>query len=219
MASSPRQADYGWTVLMRLMSWARGRGLTAYRPPERIDRLYQVDRSDRTWSEADIDAFMAVASLPLQRALILALESGQRQGDMLTLPWSAYDGVWIRLRQSKNGRKVNIPVTRRLRAMLENTPRTAITILTNALGRPWKANAFRKAWGTASRKAGLSDLTFHDLRGTAVTRLSEAECTPQEIATITGHSLRDVSAILDRYSARTDKLALAAIAKLERGKR
>jgi integrase len=61
-------------------------------------------------------------------------------------------------------------------------------------------------------------LTFHDLRGTAVTRLSEAECTPQEIATITGHSLRDVGAIMDRYSARTDKLAVAAIAKLERGR-
>jgi integrase len=219
MASSPRQADYGWTVLMRLMSWGRGRGLTAYRPPERITRLYRAGRSERTWSEAEIDAFMGVASVPLQCALILALESGQRQGDLLTLPWSAYDGAWIRLRQSKNGRRVNIPVTRRLRAMLENTPRAAITILTHSLRRPWKANAFRKAWGAASRKAGIIDLTFHDLRGTAVTRLSEAGCTPQEIATITGHSLRDLGAILDRYSARTDKLALAAIAKLERGKK
>lgn len=62
-------------------------------------------------------------------------------------------------------------------------------------------------------------LTFHDLRGTAVTRLSESECTPQEIATITGHSLLDVGAIMDRYSARTDKLAIAAIAKLERGRK
>jgi hypothetical protein len=52
-----------------------------------------------------------------------------------------------------------------------------------------------------------------------VTRLSEAKCTPQEIATITGHSLRDVGAIMDRYSARTDKIAVAAIAKLERGGR
>jgi hypothetical protein len=54
--------------------------------------------------------------------------------------------------------------------------------------------------------------------GTSVTRLSEAECTPQEIATITGHSLRDVSAIMDRYSARTEKIAVRAIAKLERGR-
>jgi hypothetical protein len=33
MAASPRQADYSWMVLMRLLSWARARGLTLYRPP------------------------------------------------------------------------------------------------------------------------------------------------------------------------------------------
>jgi integrase len=162
---------------------------------------------------------MAVAPLTLQRALVLALETGQRQGDLLMLPWSAYDGTWIRLRQSKTGRAVKVPVTRRLRAVLDNTARNSPVVLTNSYGRPWQPNAFRKAWSSVSRKAGIVDLTFHDLRGTAVTRLSEAECTPQEIATITGHSLRDVGAIVDRYSARTDKLAVAAIAKLERGRR
>ena len=186
-------------------------------PRERSARLYHGDRAEKIWSEEWIAAFMAVAPLPLQRALVLALETGQRQGDLLVLSWSAFDGTWIRLRQSKTGRKVNVPVTRRLSSVLENTPRTSPIILTNSYGRPWRPNAFRKAWGAASRKAGIVDLTFHDLRGTAVTRLSEAECTPQEIATITGHSLRDVGAIMDRYSARTDKLAVAAIAKLERG--
>src|SRR5262249_24472721 len=44
MAHSPRQADYGWMVLMRLLSWARARGLTLYRPPERVERLYHADR-------------------------------------------------------------------------------------------------------------------------------------------------------------------------------
>ena len=48
-------------------------------------------------------------------------------------------------------------------------------------------------------------------------RLAEAECTNAEIASITGHSMRDVARILDRYLARTDKIALTAIAKLERG--
>jgi hypothetical protein len=51
-----------------------------------------------------------------------------------------------------------------------------------------------------------------------VTRLAEAECSHAEIASITGHSMRSVNIILDRYLARTDKLAIAAIAKLERGK-
>jgi len=52
------------------------------------------------------------------------LPRGQRQGDLLTLPWSAYDGQWIRLRQGKTGRRVNVPVTRRLRTILDNTKRT-----------------------------------------------------------------------------------------------
>jgi integrase len=218
MGHSPRQADYGWMVLMRLLSWARARGLTLYRPPERVERLYHADRSEKIWTEQNVAAFMAVASEPLQRALVLALETGQRQGDLLLLPWSAYDGAWIRLRQSKTGRAVNIPVTRRLRAVLENTPRSATVILTNKRGIAWQGNRFRKAWGDATRKAGITDRTFHDLRGTAVTRLAEAECSHAEIAAITGHSMRDVGAILDKYLARTDKIALAAIAKLERGK-
>ena len=39
------------------------------------------------------------------------------------------------------------------------------------------------------------ELHFHDLRGTAVTLLSEAGCTPQQIATITGHSLKTVHSV------------------------
>lgn len=218
MAHSPKQADYAWTVLMRLMSWARARGLTLYRPPERVERLYHADRSEKIWQETRIATFMAAASEPLQRALVLALETGQRQADLLALPWSAYDGQWIRLRQAKTGRRVNVPFTRRLKAILDNLPRTSTQILTNKRGMAWQPNAFRKAWGDTCRKVGITGLTFHDLRGTAVTRLAEAECSYAEIAAITGHSMRDVGAILDKYLARTDKIALAAIAKLERAK-
>ena len=48
-------------------------------------------------------------------------------------------------------------------------------------------------------RADLGDLHFHDLRGTAVTRLALAGCTVPEIAAITGHSLKDVEAILDAH--------------------
>jgi hypothetical protein len=49
---------------------------------------------------------------------------------------------------------------------------------------------------SAKRIAGV---TFNDLRGTAVTRLALADCTEAEIATITGHCLRDVRSILDTH--------------------
>ena len=47
--------------------------------------------------------------------------------------------------------------------------------------------------------AGIIGVTFNDLRGTAVTRLAMAGCTEAEIATITGHSMRDVRSILDGH--------------------
>jgi integrase len=50
-------------------------------------------------------------------------------------------------------------------------------------------------------KAGITGLNFHDLRGTAVTRMAEAGCPVPAIAAITGHSLRDANAIMDRYLA------------------
>ena len=68
------------------------------------------------------------------------------------------------------------------------------------------------------REAGIVGVTFHDLRGTAVTRLAIVRCTEAEIATITGHSLRDVRSILDaNYLHRDPALAESAIKKLERG--
>jgi integrase len=142
------------------------------------------------------------------------------------VPWSSYDGRHIRLTPSKSvtrkkpkGRAVAIPVSQRLKSVIETLPRVSPIMLTNGRGRPWRGNSFRKAWGAATTKAGLTGLTFHDLRGTAVTRLSEADCTPQEIATYTGWSLRDVQTMLDRYLARTEKLGSIALAKLERIRR
>jgi integrase len=68
----------------------------------------------------------------------------------------------------------------------------------------------------ACKRAGIVGVTFHDLRGTAVTRLALAQCTEAEIATITGHSLRTVRAILDtHYLARDPALGESAITKLE----
>lgn len=211
-----RQRDYAWTVLMRVISWGRDRGMTTYRPPERLKRLYQSDRAGKIWLPEHIGAFRGVASDQLWWALVLALETGQRQGDILKLPWSAWSGGWINLRQGKGGRHVAIPVTADLRSVLDGIPRLSPVILTNSRGLPWTGDGFRTSWGKACAKAGIGDLHFHDLRGTAVTRLFEAGCEIGEIAAITGHTLKTAEAILDRYLARTRGLALSAIAKLER---
>ena len=61
-------------------------------------------------------------------------------------------------------------------------------------------------------------VTYHDLRRTAVTRLAIVGCTEAEIATLTGHAMRDVRAILDaHYLHRDPALAESAVRKLETG--
>src|SRR5262249_20782959 len=89
-------------------------------------------------------------------------------------------------------------------------------ILTTGEGKPWTPDGFRSSWRKACAAAGIVGVTFNDLRGTAVTRLALAGATEPEIATITGHALRDVGSILDaHYLHRDPALAESAIRKLE----
>jgi integrase len=111
------------------------------------------------------------------------LHTGQRQGDLLRVTWGNWDGSFISLRQSKSrrngnpGRTVEIPATKALRRMLDGLDRSSTLILTTKTGRPWKPRYFKAQWEAASEAAGVTELHFHDLRGTAVTMLAEAGCT------------------------------------------
>ena len=168
VASGRRQADYAWTVLARVLSWSCNRGLISTNPCERGGRLYRSGRSDSIWSEDDEATFLRLAPSHLHLPLLLALWTGQRQGDLLRLPWSAYDGKRIRLRQGKGGARVTVPVGAPLKVALDAAPKRSTIILTNRDGAPWTSDGFRASWGKACKRVGVVGLTFHDLRGTAV---------------------------------------------------
>ena len=88
-------------------------------------------------------------------------------------------------------------------------------ILVTSTGRAWRKRYFADRWQQACEAAGISDLHFHDLRGTAIMMLTEAGATVPEIAAVTGHSLSHASRILEVYLSRTRSLADAAIIKLD----
>jgi integrase len=214
---SRRQADYALIVLQAALSWAMDRGLVAANPCTRGGRLYRGSRRDKIWTLEDEIAFLERAPRHLHLPLTLALWTGQRQGDLLRLTWTAYDGSRITLKQSKTGARVVIPVGSPLKVALDATPKRSPVVLVNSDGKPWSADGFRSSWRKACKAAGVVGLTFNDLRGTAVTRLALAGATEPEIATITGHALRDVRSILDsHYLNRDPALAESAIRKLER---
>lgn len=235
-ASGQREADNRLSAISAMLTWALDHGHISANHLRGFKRLYHADRSEIIWLREPIAQFMKVAPIELQRMLILGLHTGQREGDLLRLPWSSYDGVRISLRQGKArrggkpGPLIEIPCTVALRRMLDGMERNSPLIITTKTGRSLKKRYFNRLWNEAMKKAGLEsvllpgsdqpvELHFHDLRGTAVTLLSEARCTPQQIATITGHSLKTVHLILERYLARTRGLAEQAIFNFENSPR
>jgi integrase len=224
ITSGEREADNRLSIISAMLSWAKENGQVFSNHIAGFRRLHKVDRSDMIWLPEHIAAFMAVAPIELQRALILALHTGQRQGDLLRLSWSNLSDGWISLRQGKSarsgvaGRKVEFPCSQALLNNLKGFPRNSTLMLVTKTGLPWKPRHFKSEWEKASKAAGITDLHFHDLRGTAITMLAEAGCTAPQIASITGHSLKTVSTTLDKYLARTRALAGEAVILLEGAK-
>jgi site-specific recombinase XerD len=216
----PRAADAKLARLSRIFAWGVDQGHIKHNPISSFERAYKSDRSERIWLPEHVAAFEAVAAPEIRLAMMLALHTGQRQADLLALPWSGWDGTAITLRQGKSRRLIYVPATRALKTALDEAPRRATTILVAPRGASWLKRRFHEVWSETFAKARIADdLHFHDLRGTAVTMLAEAGCSVPEIATITGHSQAHAQKILDRYLARTRSLAESAIAKLDEHRR
>ncbi len=126
---SKRQGDYAFTVLARVLSWVKNRGLIESNPCEKGGRLYHGNCAEFVWGDADELAFLAKAPMHLHAALVLGLWTGQREQDLLDLPWAAYGGKKIRLKQRKTRIRVVIPVGAPLKRMLDAMPRRGRLII------------------------------------------------------------------------------------------
>jgi integrase len=213
-APTPVQANHVLRTLRLLMSFARREGMVQHNPVSHF-RQYRERPRQQVWSDTDERRFLAVCGPELALVYLIAVYTAQRQADVLALPWSAYDGHSISLRQAKTTKRVDLLVAARLRRLLEETPRVSPIICTTASGRPWKADNLRHRFAAAMKRAGLAGLRFQDLRRTAIVRMAEAGCTVPEIASVSGHQIDTCQRIIDVYLPATRLLAHSAIIKLD----
>lgn len=197
-----------------VFGWAVDHDWIEHTPVHRIKRL--PGGHLRAWTRAEADA--AIGGLPehLRRVVLLARFTGQRRGDLCAMTWSAYDGTTLRLTQQKTGAVLVIPCHPILRAALDQWRQsaTAVTILTNTLGRPWVAQHLSHELPKGLARIGLAgDLNVYGLRKLAAAELADVGCTMHEIAAITGHR---TLAMVQEYtrSADQERLAGAAVVKL-----
>lgn len=232
MRGSRSRAHLAFKVLRLLLSWVVDRGKLPYNPCFQVKRIYHGTRIDKIWSlEQEAEFFIKVPAR-FWIAVILALWTGQREGSLIALRWSDYDGKNLRCKLNKRrvidpDKWVLVPCGMPLRIALDALKEEANvqpweestrTIIEHAFGGPWaSAKSFGRSFRLACRRGKfVHDLKFHDLRGTAVTRLAIAGCTEAEIASITTHAIGRVKSILEiHYLHYNLEIRENAIRKLE----
>ena len=142
---------------------------------------------------------------PWMRPLVqFAIETAMRQGELLALTWANVDlkAQTAYLEDTKNGESRTVPLSSRAVAVLEVLPRSS-----GMDGRafPITAQAVKLAWKRATKRAGLEDLHFHDLRHEATSRLAEKLPNLIELAAVTGH--KDLRMLKRYYHPRASDLA------------
>jgi integrase len=209
---TPRAADMIVTVFSTILNFAVDREDLDRNPLEAVGKLADSSRRDKVWTDEQIAAFRAKAPARMVLAMELALWTGQRQGDLLRLTWSAYDGTHLKLTQGKTGAEVRVKVMENLQHLLDAQKRTAVTIITNRKGLPFKTG-FGSSWGKAMAAAGVEGVTFHDLRGTFITNAHRMGASIKEISEVSGHMEKEAERVIRKHYLKTD----GAVTKLELG--
>lgn len=105
----------------------------------------------------------------LKAIILLAVDSGMRRGEILKLRWSDVDFEQDKINiigsHTKTERERDAPLSFRAKLALMN-----IRELFPTDDRPFPLTDIKTGWRTALRHAGITDLHFHDLRRTAITR-------------------------------------------------
>lgn len=215
-ADTPGAANYLIRTLSAMMSWSIPRGYRKDNPCEHVRKL-KLGEGYAPWTWEHIAHFRENVSKPeLWWAASVALFSGQRQEDDLSMQWSdCGDGV-ISVVQEKTGKKVWVPMHRDLRSILDDVPRRSGAILTNTRGKPWTGSGFRASWGKELDRPQMKclrddKLVFHGLRKSAVVFLLEAGCTDAEVSAVTGQSRQ----MVEHYARQVNQKKLAAKAVLK----
>jgi integrase len=158
-------------------------------------------RLEANEGEALGSALAATSAWYLRPLITLAIETGMRRGELLSIRWKDIDlnGPTIRILKTKNGHPRTIPLTPKAVEILSLVERKDDRVF------PITPNAVRLAWERLRKRAGLEDLRLHDLRHEAVSRFFEYGLTVPEVALISGH--RDPR-MLSRYThLRPEKVA------------
>lgn len=154
---------------------------------------------ERRWEDHEIQAMVKAAGIDLSVppkggeqcavfALLLALETAMRLGELVRIVVQDinFKDCYLTLWDTKNGDKREVPLSDKALALLE-----VLVMGKKEKERlfPYQSESLGVLFREVRKKAGLAkaDLTFHDSRHEAATRLAEKLTNVLELSAVTGH--------------------------------
>ena len=216
------------TINRELQVLKRALVLATHRDPPKVARVAYVrllpENNVRKGFLDDGQYLKLRNELPdyLRPLFVVGYHLGNRLGELLHLRWNQVDlkRKQIRLNpgETKNKEGRVLPIYGEMRHWLEmqksitETKHPTCPYVFHHDGNP--IVDFRKAWRSATERAGLTGVLFHDLRRSAVRNMREAGIPENVAMEISGHKTRSV---FQRYNIVSDRdLRMAAEKMKER---
>jgi integrase len=191
----------------------------ALAPTEQGSVTDEVEGERRVLADELQHLVEATSSVVLRDAIVFAVETAMRRGEIVSLKWADVDmhKKVAHLPSTKNGSSRDVPLSPRALQILERLSRTTngrvFAVRADALTRAFQRSAERARVRYVARCAKeatnadpefLVGIRFHDLRHEATSRLA-AIFQMHELAKITGH--RDPRMLMRYFHPRAEDLA------------
>lgn len=173
-------------------------------PPAARDRRISEDEIERLLFALGYDYEQPPATITSRvgLALLFALETGMRTGEIAGLTWDRVDleRRFVRLIETNNGTRRDVPLSTEALRLIRQVKGIAEGALVFQLTVQQIDVLFRKG----KARAMIEDLHFHDSRHEAITRLAK-RLDVLELARMVGH--RDLRQLMVYYNATAEELA------------
>ena len=209
-ASVNRELDTLKSILSKAVAWGKLRE----NPARAIKRLKVDNRRTRILTADEQQRLLAACRTNKLRAIVsLALLTGARIGELLSLRWEDTADGLLTFLKTKTGKPRTLPISPTIRAILDALPRHTLWVFPSTrTGKPYQS--IRKTFERIVDRAEITtgDVTLHTLRHTALSRMIAAGFDDYTVMEISGHS---TTRMLARYTHPTARRKVAALESID----
>ncbi len=162
-------------------------------PVSKISREKENNERDRWLSKNEEILLLDKSPEWLREIILFAIHTGLRQDELLSLSWSRVNLLrkTIIIQETKNRKPKTLPLNKVALGILDQRSKVRSIknnlVFLNKNGKKIHSNNLRLSFYTVLRRVGINDFTWHDLRHTFGTRLSQAGFDLYKTSKLMGH--------------------------------